>query len=298
MRYWMGIDGGGTSLRVVIVDDDMQLQLQRHGGPANPSSIGHDNARQHIQHMVQQALTESGLSSIAGVGIGVAGASNEYAAEWLVGCLRPILPTSQIVPSSDMEIALVGGRGRLDGILLLSGTGSVALGINAAGQRLRVGGWGYLLGDEGSGYWLGKRALQVCTRWADAYTPESRPFSQLLLQHLGLQNPLDLINWRYQHAGQKEVAALARFVLEQAEARDATALAIVAEAAQQLTHMAQHLMQQLGLSKQTIVFAGSLLTNDTRLSRDVIQQLGLTKRPESSFPPVIGAALLAKLKEA
>jgi glucosamine kinase len=297
MSYWMGIDGGGTSLRVVIVDDDMQPQIQLEGGPANPSSIGHAAARDHIQQLVQQALAESGLATVTGAGIGIAGASNEYATDWLLDCLRPVLTTNRIIPSSDMEIALVGGRGQQDGILLLAGTGSVALGINAAGTRLRVGGWGYLLGDEGSGYWIGTRALQVCTRWADAYSDQHESFCRKLLVHLGLRKPLDLIDWRYQKSGQKDVAALARFVLERAESGDKTADAIIAEAAQHLVLMGQHLMQKLDINSQSIVFAGSLLTNQTRLSQYVVAQLGLEHSPISHYPPVIGAALLAKLKE-
>lgn len=292
---WMGIDGGGTSLRVAIVDDDLSILARYDGDSANPSSIGHDEAQRRIQYAVKESLAAAHLDRVDGVGIGIAGASNEYATDWLLSCLQPVLPTAPIVPSSDMEIALVGGRGQLDGILLLAGTGSVALGIAPNGQRHRVGGWGYLLGDEGSGYWIGAQALQTCVAWADGYPTESR-LPHAILETLGLQSTFDLIGWRYQRASQRDVAALAPLVLRLADDADPLAYEIITNGAQHLAKMARHLMQSLALGLETIVFAGSLLTNDTLLSRLVQQTLQLSTRPLPRHSAVVGAALLAKLK--
>ena len=75
-----------------------------------------------------------------------------------------MLPAAQIALSSDVEIALVGALGQRLGIVVLAGTGSAAYGVNRAGDALLVGGWGYLLGDEGSGYWIGAEALRLLAR--------------------------------------------------------------------------------------------------------------------------------------
>jgi len=160
MLYYMGIDGGGTHLRIVIVDEQLRALAQYESGTANPNHIGRVAAAEHIRDSIHKTLDRSSLSpeSIAAVGIGIAGASAAYARDWLLETVALALPSSEIVPSSDVEIALVGAHGRPEGVLLLSGTGSVAYGINASGESFQSGGWGYLLGDEGSGYWIGMEA--------------------------------------------------------------------------------------------------------------------------------------------
>lgn len=292
---WMGIDGGGTSLRVVVTDDDMRVVAQSEGTYANPSSIGHSEAEKRIRTLVRHTLERAGLSTVDAVGIGIAGASNEHAEAWLRACIQPVVPSADVVPSSDMEIALVGGTGRLDGILLLAGTGSGALGVHPDGRRQRVGGWGHLIGDEGSGYWIGTRALQTVTAWADGYLNTDTALPPRILEHLQLSKPYGLIKWRYQHANQRDVAALAPLVLDLAASGDATATSIVVDAARHLAQMATYIMGVLQLDTESIVFAGSLLTMDTILRQQVQRNLSLSTSPLPLHAPMIGAALLAKL---
>ncbi|MFP4323582.1 MAG: N-acetylglucosamine kinase [Anaerolineales bacterium] len=295
MKRWMGIDGGGSSLRVVIVDDDMHQLAYAESGAANPSSIGHSAAAAHIQETVQRA--RAGIGDIAGVGVGIAGASYEYAEDWLRQTLTPVLPKTPITPSSDVEIALVGGRAALDGVLLLAGTGSTALVITPQGDYQRIGGWGYLLGDEGSGYWIGTQALNRLTQWGDGLLTTDSTLPQALMHHLGLPRPLDLIAWRYGDANQQKVAALARLVLDHAQDGDPLAINILQNGASHLSALVKRLLERYQMSPEAVVFAGSLLTHDTLLRQYVIQQLNLTHDPQPRYPPVIGAALLAKLKD-
>jgi N-acetylglucosamine kinase len=287
MNTWMGIDGGGSSLRVVIVDDYLNILERATGESANPSGIGRDAAATRIQNTVQDALKIAQLTQVSGVGIGIAGASYVYASEWLVSVLQPVLPNVPVVPSSDVEIALIGGRGQENGVLILSGTGSVAVGIHPDGRRRRVGGWGYLLGDEGSGYWIGTQALQILTRWADGY--ENNQLATALMDTLHLQTPLEVIRWRYQQASVADVAALAPLVME-------LEASIVQMAAQHLASMTQHLLYLLDLTPEVVVFGGSLLTNDTLLNRLLKAELHLTHDPMPRYEPAVGAALLARLR--
>src|SRR6185295_15071152 len=107
------------------------------------------------------------FQDLSGAGVGIAGASVIHSEDWLREVFSTIMPGVPFVPSSDLEIALVGALGERRGVLVLAGTGSAGFGINLAGQSLQVGGWGYLLGDEGSSYWIGMQALQMLTRLAD-----------------------------------------------------------------------------------------------------------------------------------
>lgn len=293
---WMGIDGGGTSLRLVIVDDDLHEIASATGEGVNPNTVGLDTAQNRIRRLVRDVLHQAGLQSVDGVAIGIAGASNEHSADWLRQTLQPVLSEAVIVPSSDMEIALVGARGRLDGILLLAGTGSVAFGISPDGRQQRIGGWGYLLGDEGSGYWIGTRALQFLARSFDGHIILNSQLPQVLMKHLDLQHPADLIKWRYQHASTGDVATLAPLVMQLAGQGDKLANDTISQAADHLAGMARALLANLKLELDSIVFAGSLLVNNTLLQQLVCLELDLREPPTACYPPAVGAALLAKLK--
>lgn len=297
MALIIGIDGGGSSLRVAVLDGDLTQLAQVESTTANPSAIGREAAAAHIQRTITAALEEAGVGAgeVKAAGVGVAGASDEYAAAWLESVLRPVLPAARPVLSSDHEIALVGGRGVRHGVLVLAGTGSIGYGVNTAGESLRVGGWGYLLGDEGSGYWLGMRALKAITRGADGRS-EGTLLEGRVLEHLGLGSAQELIPWLY-GAGSvpvRTVAALAPFVLEAAAGGDEAATQIVEVGAFELCGLARTIMQRLGLGPEDVVFSGGLLEAPNVLSLRLCRMLELPGLPRRRYPPVVGAALLAK----
>ncbi len=131
-----------------------------------------------------------------------------------------MLPAAQVALSSDVEIALVGALGRRLGIVVLAGTGSAAYGVNRAGESLLVGGWGYLLGDEGSGYWIGSEALRLLARAADQRpaSPAMKSESILparIMAALDLATPKAVVKWLYHGSGSR-VAEVARLVRNRA----------------------------------------------------------------------------------
>lgn len=295
MTHFMGVDGGGSNLRVVIVNNDMQHIAQAQAGTANPSSIGREAASLRIRDTMWAALQQAGKPPIAGVGIGIAGASAAYAEDWLREVVTAVLPDAFIAPSSDNEIALVGARGERFGGLLLAGTGSVAYGIDADGHCTQVGGWGYLLGDEGSGFWLGMEALRTLVREADGTQPSPSALTPQLYDALRIKTAQDAINWLYHPLEIAQVARLARIVIETAADGDWRAVEIVAEASRYLALLAHTLMTRTGLRTEHLSFAGGLLSADNLLSQRTRARLGLTEQPMALYPPVVGAALLAKL---
>ena len=132
-RLFMGIDGGGSKLRVAIVDANLDQLSSLTAGAVNPSIVGRGAAQQCIQEGILQAvrLAKIRRGDIAAVGIGIAGASNLHSEDWLRETVKPALPSAHIAPSSDLEIALVGALGQRHGLLLLAGTGSAAFGVTA-----------------------------------------------------------------------------------------------------------------------------------------------------------------------
>ena len=298
---FMGIDGGGSTLRVAIVNAELETLNALRAGAVNPSVIGRAEAAKRIQAGIRDALNRSALPSerIAAAGIGVAGASNLHSEDWLLEVMRPLLPASRLAASSDLEIALVGALAQPQGILLLAGTGSAALGIKPDGKRLQTGGWGYLLGDEGSGFWIGARLLRHVIRLHDGGAQgEAAALSRACLNALDLSEPGELIAWVYRSgmAPSLRVGSLAPFVLERAEAGDEIALDILRCAAMHLSRQVEILRSSLAYAEAPIAFAGGLLDKDNWLSRELARRLGLARRPVAKYPPVIGAALLAKLK--
>ncbi len=185
-QYFMGIDGGGSTVRVAIITPEMQLCGETHGSTANPGVVGTAAATHTIRAAMHDALTVAQLTpaQIAAVGIGVAGAAAHHSADWLREIVADVTPNAHIVPSADFEIALVGALGERRGVLLLAGTGSVAYGVNEMGETALVSGWGYLLDDAGSGYWIGKQALNAVVRAGDRRGPETALVARIL-EHLG-----------------------------------------------------------------------------------------------------------------
>ncbi|MFN8531822.1 MAG: BadF/BadG/BcrA/BcrD ATPase family protein [Anaerolineae bacterium] len=309
--YYMGIDGGGTHLRAAICTfDDPSAEpypiAQREYGPVNPNNIGRDAARELLHRAIAETLTEAALvpSVLTGVGVGIAGLAAEHSGGWLHSVMREALPNTAVALSSDVEIALVGAHGARRGLLILAGTGSAVYGINDRGDGLLVGGWGYLLGDEGSGYWIGNQALRTFAHAADQQivTP-AEPNSILparLAEALNLSKPKDLIGWLYNTPSQKtrvpDVASLAPLVLEAADQGDARALEIIEQAAADLESLVRTAARRLDGLDLPVAFAGGLLSADNALTRRLCQRLGLSALPIARYAPVIGAALLAYLQ--
>jgi glucosamine kinase len=278
----------------------MHILVTAQRGTSNPRIIGQEQSAALIHDAMREVLVLGQVSQpILGVGIGLAGASAVYARDWLIDVIHTVLPHVHVAAGSDYEIALVGANGGREGILLLAGTGSVAYGVNAAGKSLQVGGWGYLLGDEGSGYWIGMQTLQLVTKIIDGQYQHETSLKQRIMDELKLTQPSEILAWVY---GQKpapvaNVAQLSSFVLEEAKSGDIQAQLIITAAANHLVHLAHTTMQQLDMVEPKVAFAGGLLESQNLLSTQVIEQLGLPEHPQAKYPPMVGAALLAKLTQ-
>ncbi|MEL7432467.1 MAG: BadF/BadG/BcrA/BcrD ATPase family protein [Chloroflexota bacterium] len=292
MTIFMGIDGGGSNLRVVLIDAEMNLLCEVTKGSANPNLIGRKLAAEQIQDAMREALERQPDVTVQGVGIGIAGASAEHASAWLHKTVRAVLPDAHIAAASDNEIALVGALGQAYGMLILSGTGSGVFAINRAGEKLQVGGWGYLLGDEGSGFWIGLQAIKHATLMFDH--AQSTLLSEAVLKALNLDNGRGLIEQVYLTDNfVPRVARLAPTVFELVD-EDNTATTIVERAADALYEQAQTTMKRLNMASPLIAFAGSIIANDTPVSKILRNRFGEKVRRQPLHRPVVGAALLAK----
>lgn len=294
---FIGIDGGGTHVRVVVCDAALNVRAEAEEASVNPNAVGREVSAQRIQSAVAAALARAGLGAgeITAVAAGIAGAATEPFRPWLEETLRTALPESRVIASADYEIALVGAVGARHGISVIAGTGSAAYGVHRDGASMRQGGFGYLLGDEGSGYWLGREGLSHALRERDGRASPSA-LTPRLLAALNLSAPLDIIPWLY-GGGDKprvaDVAALAPVVIAVSEEGDRVAQGYVARAASELANMVRYLQLKLDLKDAPLAFIGGLLERDNRLVEVLMRRLHLKTRPVALHSPAIGAAILA-----
>ena len=292
----IGIDGGGSTLRVGIYTENMEcLHLHELAETANPSVLGYSQAEELLRSSLTQTISDAGITSskVHYVGAGMAGAAQNP--DWLKNVLSSVLSHAKITVAPDYEIALIGAHGKRYGILVLSGTGSVAFGIDASGESAHSGGWGYLLDDGGSGYWIGLETLKSATRIADGREEETGLYEQTFA-HLKISTPDELISWLYNpETKNQEIAQMAPIVLACAATGDLEALRIVEDGAEQLYQLYLSVIKRLEFGGTPVMFAGGLLSSDNLLRRLLMQKIGLEKVPTPKYSPVEGAALMANL---
>lgn len=291
-----GVDGGGSHVRAVVVDEWLRVLGEGEGPGANPGTVGREEAAERVAQAVSAALGQAGVEAVQvqAIALGIAGAAAAHSRPWVLELGRSLAPRAVVVPSADYEIALAGANGRLEGVVIAAGTGSVAYGVSSGGLAHLAGGWGRLLGDEGSGYWLGLQGLRAVAQALDGQGPPTS-LSVELPATLGLElDRAAVIGWLYwADPRQAEVSKLAPEVLQAAEAGDPVAGAIVTRGAEHLAHLGRTVVERLGLTEPEYAFAGGLLRAPNPLSLALCRELGLAELPQPLYPPVLGAALMA-----
>lgn len=196
MPYFLGIDGGGTKT-TCVVGDESRLLATSTAGPSNIVRVGEAQTRESLHSAVRQAFAASGItaSEIARTCVGGAGAGRPELAQIVRAILAEILPTPVDVVG-DMQIALEAAFNEGPGVIVIAGTGSIAYGRNRKGETLRVGGWGFAVGDEGSAHWIGREAVRVVLQESERGDEAASFLETSLVQGLfkawGVRTLLDL----------------------------------------------------------------------------------------------------------
>ncbi|WP_138414323.1 N-acetylglucosamine kinase [Sinomonas gamaensis] len=246
----IGLDIGGTKTRGIkvvggeVVDD-------REAGSANVQNVSREQAASHLAELF--AVLDG--SDVSRVFVGSGGIDTEADAEALAALIRPHAPTAEITVVHDSRLLLAAGHARA-GVAVIAGTGSAAWGTNDDGDEARAGGWGYLLGDEGSGYWLAREAVRYSLhRMNLGLDPDA--LTQSLLESTGLSEPGELIaHFHSAETGRRYWAQRARVVVEAADAGHAGARFMIGQAGHDLARMAAQVARQLGLEGPVILGSG------------------------------------------
>ncbi|MBW4625746.1 MAG: N-acetylglucosamine kinase [Brasilonema octagenarum HA4186-MV1] len=314
MSYVLGIDGGGSKTVCLLIDDKGKVLGRGEAGASNYQSIGTEATLQSIKSAIYTAVVEAQKLidniKIEAICIGLAGVGRPEDIEVVKGIVQELqnssllpitweLSASNIIICHDALIALVGGVGYPVGIVVAAGTGSIVFGRNHNGQTKRVGGWGYLLGDEGSAYQIAVGGMQAALKAYDG-REMSTSLVEAFKQSLELATIEDLIEVIYRRGwGVKEIAALAPIVDNVAAYGDEVAQKIIDDAAKELIKATSTVIEALFSNNERfeVVTTGSVWQGKSRI-HDKFTASVLTMFPSAKviFPrhePALGAGLLA-----
>jgi glucosamine kinase len=293
-RILIGADVGGSKTAVGVSDGTTMLARAEGAGAAVRPGRALASASV-IGGTVREALAGAGRLTGDVLCVGAAGAGREPEREELRKLLRAENLARTVIVFTDIEIALAAAFDDGPGIVVSAGTGSVAVGRDAAGRQHRIGGYGWQMGDEGSGYAIGRAALGAVSRAVDGRSPRTA-LSERVLSATRNEDFDALVRWAA-GASPAEVAALAPHVLDVAAQGDPLAQGIADYAARELTQLAICLLPVMeGEPPVGVAVAGGLLTTDGPLRRSVVGRLrdqpGLTP-VEVPVDAVAGAIRLA-----
>lgn len=229
--YSLGVDGGGSKTLAIIVDAQGNQRGQGLSGSSNYAAVGMSQAVAHICSAVEEATREAGCTlPLHAAWLGLAGIDRQDDCDTL---LPHLCSLAEIVHLTNDAELLLSALDHAVGVALIAGTGSIALARNQQGGIKRAGGWGHILGDEGSGYDIGRRGLQAATRAADGREPGTM-LLELIMQHWNLTRADELIDKVYHAADKADIAQVSTQVFAATRSGDSVAREIVRQAAQEL----------------------------------------------------------------
>jgi N-acetylglucosamine kinase len=299
MNFYLGFDGGGTKTECIALDADGRVVGHGNSGPSNPLRVGYDAACAALQLAAAGAITSAkySVSDVRGICAGLAGAGRRNVADEMHKRLSRIWPGTPIQIVTDAEAALETAVGAAPGIVLIAGTGSIALGRNAKGEIARAGGYGPWIGDAGSAYDIGREATLAVARARDLAAPATL-LSEMILSALDCRNWDDVVEKVAGGPG-SVFPKLVPVVMQASEEGDSAARDILVRAALDLANTALAVIGRLNMKDAEFRVArgggvfGRSYVLDSRVD-DLISRVapgahvGLLEHP-----PALGAARFA-----
>lgn len=294
----LGIDAGATKTVCLLADGEGRILAEARGAGAN-LAVDDELRVEKVLHGVMEEASRGLQEPPAAVCLGMAGVDRPEDGRIARTIMRRLGYRSRVLIVNDALLALVAAVDRAPGIVIIAGTGAIVYGRNAQGQAARAGGWGHLLDDEGSGYWIGVQALKAVMREADGRGPAT-DLTPRILGHFGVAAASDLVHVvYYRDLSRQEIAALSALVQQSRDAGDATASEILEAAASELLRSAASVTSRLGVEStaMSFVLAGGVFRGVPWLAQALAGRLPAIA-PGSSVvtlevEPAVGAVRLA-----
>src|ERR1041384_1863945 len=295
MPLYLGIDAGGTKTDCAV-SNGAELLGQSTGASAKLARVGKEKGRENLQSVIRQACEAAQVApnEIQHVCIGMAGASLAEAVNWAQQTIRELIPDSTIYVAGDHVIAHRAAFGTSPGVLVISGTGSIAFGRNQSGETARAGGWGPNVSDEGSAFWVGREAVTAALHAFDF--GESNGLLATIADCWKVA-PEEVI--RLANSSEPRFPELAGPVVSAAEQGDASARAITDRAGRALAGLASAVINRLWPDGGIVpvALAGGVLQGSP-LVRQAFREVMKTEQPQAAVSfafvrPVLGALEIA-----
>jgi N-acetylglucosamine kinase-like BadF-type ATPase len=295
MPLYLGIDAGGTKTDCAV-SNGAELLGQATGASCKLARVGKERGRENLQSVIRQATQAAGVaaSTIQHVCIGMSGASLAEAVQWAQQTIRELIPDSTIYVAGDHVIAHRAAFGTSPGVLVISGTGSIAFGRNQSGETARAGGWGPNVSDEGSAFWVGREAVTAALHAFDFGNANGLLAT---IAECWKVAPEEVI--RMANASEPRFPELAGPVVNAAEQGDDTARAIMERAGQALAGLASAVIKRLWPSGGVVpvALAGGVLQGSP-LVRHAFREAMKAEQPQAAVSfafvrPVLGALEIA-----
>jgi N-acetylglucosamine kinase-like BadF-type ATPase len=309
--YWLGVDGGGTNTRALLfrapADSDLDLLPclvgEGRAEAANFHRVGVEAATRSVTTAIILACRQANITphQIAAACIGLAGVSHPDNHRKMYDAIETALPALSFTLETDARIALAGATAGKPGIVIIAGTGSIAYGVNKDGDVARAGGWGPTLGDEGSGTYIGRRALEAVMTAYDRRAHDETALTEKVCRYFHVKTPPELpaVIYHPDHNVLPQIAQLSKLVVATAQAGDATAIAILKDAAHELARAIKAVIAQLDMQDEEFrigyvggVFgAGELILQPLREDIAAVAPHAILAAP--LYKPAVGAAQMA-----
>ncbi len=267
-----GVDGGGSKTLAVVVDADGHERGRGTAGSSNYAAVGLDRAIGEIRTAVTGAARAAGSDPpIAAAWIGLAGVDRPADHDALLPQVRQVAGRVHLTNDADLVLTALPGA---VGIAAIAGTGSIMLGRDGHGRTARAGGWGHIIGDEGSGYELGRLALQAASRAADGRGPATTLLDSIV-RSWNLGEPGDMISRVYHHEDKAAIARLSSLVFAAARTGDPVARKFVSRAAAELALGIMTVDDELDFPEGPLplALAGGLLTSEPTLRAMLLRRV-------------------------
>src|SRR5258705_8243636 len=246
--YFLGVDGGASKTAALVTDENGEPLGDGLAGPSNHLRVGIETASRNIERAVNKALVAADVASreIVWAYCGIAGADHPAHRQEVVDSLSIFFPRGNFTVDNDARIALTGAIGFGGGVVVIAGTGSVAFGRNEEGAEARAGGWGPIIGDEGSGFGIARAGFAAIMRAHDGRGPSTR-MTEILKERYEMK-PEDLPPFVYATTTQTDdISRFSKLVVEAAQDGDATAAAILDGAGRELASAALAVARRLNM---------------------------------------------------
>ncbi|WP_211750317.1 ROK family protein [Paenibacillus sp. Marseille-Q4541] len=306
MKVFIGVDGGGSKTEVIAMLEDQSIVARSRSGSTNPYATTPQNAANELEKVLDEVFQTIDKKQYLceGICLGMSGVYHDYEKkviqDQVVSYQQKQQMSFRISIQTEGEISLMAATGKSTGVLVIAGTGSIVYGFPPNSAAVRTGGWGHLLGDEGSGYQIGLHTLQGVMKSHDRVLPNTM-LTSLLCEAWNLSHITELRTVIYGLPfDKKQIASVAKLCIEAAELGDELAQNIIQSQAVALANTTIALLQSHPYLQEDIVLAGSIFLHSP------LFRTCFTQNVQTTFPriqaivssenrtPAYGAALLAQ----